>query len=138
MAISRVFVDTGALFGAENPRDQHYQRSRQTWNALPDTGIRFYSSEAVFQETAMLLHHRLGPSDSIRWIELQEKSEVIIWLPIDRQVRRASTPWIKKYADQGVSFVDATSFVLMRRENIKHVFSFDRHFTAAGFRLLQD
>ena len=59
----------------------------------------------------------------------------IIWLPVDAQVQRAALPWMKKFADQGVSFVDATSFALMRRENIRHVFSFDRHFATAGFRL---
>ena len=86
----------------------------------------------------MLLHYRTGPESAIRWIELQMQSTSIIWLPIDVQVRRAALPWIKKFADQTVSFVDATSFVLMRRENIRHVFSFDRHFAAAGFRLWPD
>jgi predicted nucleic acid-binding protein len=45
---------------------------------------------------------------------------------------------MRKFADRTVSFVDATSFVLMRQENIRHVFSFDRHFTIAGFRLWPD
>ena len=135
MAVSGIFIDTSAFFAAEVPRDQFYQRSRQRWNELSGTAIRLYSSDAIFQETAMLLHYRSGPSSAIRWIELQMQSELIIWLPINAQVQKAALPWMKKFADQAVSFVDATSFVLMRRENIRHVFTFDRHFAAAGFRL---
>ncbi|MEX1044724.1 MAG: hypothetical protein WEC73_01230 [Chthoniobacterales bacterium] len=42
---------------------------------------------------------------------------------------------MRKFADQGVSFTDGMSFVLMRREGLWEVFGFDGHFTAAGFRL---
>ena len=135
MALSRIFIDTGAFFAAEVSRDQFYQRSRQMWNELLDPAITIYSSDAIFQETNMLLHYRTGPASSIRWIELQMQSNSIIWLPVDAQVRRAALPWMKKFSDRSVSFVDATSFVLMRRENIRHVFSFDRHFSVARFRL---
>ena len=138
MAMSGIFIDTSAFFAAEVSRDQFYQRSRQTWNDLSGTAIRLYSSNAIFQETAMLLHYRTGPASAIRWIELQMQSNSITWLPINAQVQRATLPWMKKFADQEVSFVDATSFALMRQENIRHVFSFDRHFVTAGFRLWPD
>lgn len=42
----------------------------------------------------------------------------------------------KKFADQGVTFTDCLSFVLMKREKLRQVFGFDHHFEAAGFRLL--
>ena len=86
----------------------------------------------------MLLHNKAGASLAIRWIELQMQSKAITWLAVDAQVRRSALPWMKKFADQGVSFVDATSFVFMRREKIQHVFGFDRHFVVAGFRLRPD
>jgi predicted nucleic acid-binding protein len=37
---------------------------------------------------------------------------------------------------QKLSAVDATSFVIMKREKIAVSFSFDHHFAAAGFRLV--
>lgn len=42
----------------------------------------------------------------------------------------------EKYADQDLSFTDCISFSLMRSNKIKRVFSFDRHFEFAGFKLL--
>ena len=92
----------------------------------------------LFQETMVFLHHRAGPESAIRWAEAHLQSKLISWLPVEAQARKSALPWMKKFADQAVSFVDATSFVLMRRENIRHVFSFDRHFAAAGFRLWPD
>jgi predicted nucleic acid-binding protein len=100
-----------------------------------DSAARLYSSDAVFQETMELLHVRAGAEFAIRGAETQLQGKVIDWLAIDAPVRRESLPWMKKYADQGISFVDATSFVLMRRKNIRHVFGFGRPFIAAGFRL---
>jgi len=138
MAVTRLFIDSGAFVATDLPRDQYHRQSRQAWTQLSDSAIRLYSSDAVFQETMMLLHHRAGVEFAIRWAEDHLRGNVITWLPIDAQVRRSALPWMKKFADQTVSFVDTTSFVLMRRENIRHVFSFDRHFAAAGFRLWPD
>jgi len=138
MALSRIFIDTGALVATNLPRDQFYRRSRKAWTQLADSSIRLYSSDAVFQETMALLHIRAGPGFAIRWAEAHLQGKVISWLPVDTQVRRSALPWMKKFSDQAVSFVDATSFVLMRRENIRQVFGFDRHFPDAGFRLWPD
>jgi uncharacterized protein len=43
---------------------------------------------------------------------------------------------LHKYADQRVSFTDCISFVMMKRERVKIAFTFDRHFSLAGFRCL--
>jgi predicted nucleic acid-binding protein len=138
MEVTRLFIDTGALVGAALPRDQYHQKSREAWEQLSNLSLRLYSSDAIFQETMVFLHHRAGPESAIEWAEAHIESKWISWLPVDARIRRAALPWMKKYADQTVSFVDATSFALMRRENIRRVFSFDRHFAVAGFRLWPD
>jgi len=35
-----------------------------------------------------------------------------------------------------LSAVDATSFVLMKRESLRRVFTFDHHFATAGFQIV--
>lgn len=40
-------------------------------------------------------------------------------------------------AGGGLSFTDCSSFALMDRYGINHAFTFDRHFTDAGFQALQ-
>jgi uncharacterized protein len=44
-----------------------------------------------------------------------------------------------RFKDHPLSFVDATSFAVMRQQRIQHAFAFDAHFVAAGFlRIPQD
>jgi predicted nucleic acid-binding protein len=45
---------------------------------------------------------------------------------------------LQQYADQDFSYVDATSFVAMRRLRISEAFTFDHHFLVAGFALVAD
>jgi predicted nucleic acid-binding protein len=44
--------------------------------------------------------------------------------------------WMRKYADQRISFTDCVSFALMRRHRIRAAFTFDRHFKVAGFEVI--
>ena len=45
---------------------------------------------------------------------------------------------LEQYDDQAFSYVDATSFVAMRRLGIQEALTFDRHFVVAGFTLVGD
>jgi predicted nucleic acid-binding protein len=50
----------------------------------------------------------------------------------------AAEELLLQYQDQDFSYVDATSFVTMRRLSIGEAFTFDRHFAAAGFTILDE
>jgi predicted nucleic acid-binding protein len=46
--------------------------------------------------------------------------------------------WLRRHDEREYSFVDATSFALMRSLRIREALAFDGDFTAAGFRELRD
>jgi predicted nucleic acid-binding protein len=52
---------------------------------------------------------------------------------ITEQVERQAYEILERFADHPFSFVDATSFALMRQQRIRHAFAFDIHFATAGF-----
>ena len=43
---------------------------------------------------------------------------------------------LEQYSEHAFSFVDATSFALMRQARIRHAFAFDVHFRTAGFPII--
>jgi predicted nucleic acid-binding protein len=50
----------------------------------------------------------------------------------------AALRWLCRHDEREYSFVDATSFALMRSLRIREALAFDGDFTAAGFRELRD
>ena len=59
----------------------------------------------------------------------------IEWLQAAEDDWREALVLMRKFADQGVSFTDCLSAVLMKRTGLRQVFGFDRHFEALGFRV---
>lgn len=58
------------------------------------------------------------------------------WLEVvhaDVAAEREAWALLKRYSDQAFSFVDAVSFVVMKRKRLSRAFAFDAHFAAAGF-----
>jgi len=45
---------------------------------------------------------------------------------------------LAQYADQDLSYVDATSFTVMRHARIREALAFDHHFAVLGFVLIGD
>lgn len=54
-------------------------------------------------------------------------------VPITTDLEDRALTWLRSYDERAYSFVDATSFALMRSLKIKRALAFDGDFTAAGF-----
>jgi predicted nucleic acid-binding protein len=52
--------------------------------------------------------------------------------------RDAALRWLRRHDEREYSFVDATSFALMRSLRVREALAFDGDFTAAGFLELRD
>jgi len=52
---------------------------------------------------------------------------------VEEDVERRAFVLIERYRDHDFSFVDGTSFTVMRAQRIRHAFAFDAHFATAGF-----
>jgi predicted nucleic acid-binding protein len=59
-------------------------------------------------------------------------------LVVSPDLETAALRWLLRHDEREYSFVDATSFVLMRSPRIRDALAFDGDFTAAGFRELRD
>lgn len=129
-----LFVDTGAFLAKEIVSDQYHAAARQGWNEAERRGVRLVSSEHVFDESATLIARRTNYSFAADWGR-DTLDSGIEWLRSEEEDLGKALGFMSKYADQGVSFTDCLSAVLMKRASLKKVFGFDRHFEAMGFGL---
>lgn len=127
-----VFVDTGAFVAKEIGGDQLHGAAVQAWRELERLGTRLVSSEHVLDESATLIARRASYAFAAQWgTDVLEAG--IEWLRAGEGDWRQAMGLMRKYADQGVSFTDCMSAVLMKRAGLRRVFGFDRHFEAMGF-----
>ncbi len=129
-----LFVDTGAFVAKEIARDQHHATAVQEWTEAADRGERLASSELVFDESVTLIARRTTYAFAAEWGR-DALDSGIEWLQAGEDDWRKALALMRKFADQGVSFTDCVSAVLMKRAGIRRVFAFDRHFEAMGFRV---
>ena len=131
----KVFIDTGAFLAWELVRDQYHTVAAAGWEILAESAVPMITTDHVLDETLTLLGRRASYAlAAARGVDYLESSALTVFQPSREDLLNA-TKGMRKYADQGVSFTDCLSFAVMKRERIKNVFGFDRHFEAAGFRL---
>ena len=128
-----IFVDTGAFVGRYVQRDQYHEQAVHHWRRLRQERRRCYTSNFVLDETFTLLARRTTYAfAAARAQRLLESRLLTIWRP-DAADERAAVNLFGKYADQNVSFTDCVSIVLMQKGHLTHAFTFDQHFSHAGF-----
>jgi len=130
-----IFIDTGAFLARYIQRDQYHDAATEHWKTLRKDRRQCFTSNFVLDETITLLARRSTYQFAAeRGRNLYESASLSVLRP-DENDEFAALELFQKYADKRVSFTDCVSFVLMKKQNIKCAFSFDRHFTIAGFEV---
>jgi len=95
---------------------------------------RLVSSEHVLDEYVTLIARRSHYAFAAQWGQ-DAMDSGIEWLRAGEEDWAKALVLMRKFADQGVSFTDCLSAVLMKRAGLKRGFGFDRHFEEMGFRV---
>jgi predicted nucleic acid-binding protein len=133
MIFGRVFVDTGAWFAIQATDDTHHEVARRTLPILVQVAESLVTSNLIVGETYTLLRLSKGYREAKRFLDTLAQSTKLERMPITENLERHAYEILHRYADHPFSFVDATSFALMRQQRIRHAFAFDSHFATAGF-----
>lgn len=135
MKDKRIFVDTGAYLARFHSADQRYRQSCVAWGQVQEQRRIVITSHHVFDELATLLARRSSYAFSARKISQIYDSQLVLIERSHENDERIALAFFQKYADQKVSFTDCISFAMMKRLQIKQVFTFDYHFSLAGFNI---
>ena len=98
------------------------------------------TSNLVIGETWTFLRRKDSHRSAVAFLdrarELEKRKRLAVHHVTIVQENQAWT-WLRKRDERRYSFVDATSFALMRNRRLREAFAFDHDFAAAGFVVLQ-
>jgi predicted nucleic acid-binding protein len=129
----RVFVDSGAWFAVQVVDDAHHREAVRVLRGLLDGSVVLVATNHVIGETYTLLRVTRGYDAARRFLDSLDATTRLQRLFVGEDVERRAFALLDRYRDHDFSFVDATSFAVMRAERIRHAFAFDAHFATAGF-----
>jgi uncharacterized protein len=125
-----IFVDTSFWLGQAMRRDGRHEEAVALTRLHASS--RLVTSNLVQGETWTLLRYRAGHRIAMDWrAQVAEITERIH--RIDAPLETDAWTWLAARDERAYSFVDATSFALMRKLRIREALAFDGDFAAAGF-----
>ena len=130
-----IFVDTSFWVALANRRDGHHPEAETLLHGIDDEQL--VTSNHVQGETWTWLRRRVGHRSAVGFLDELARSDRVEVVHVDPELERRAISWLRKRDEREYSFVDATSFVLMRSMRIRDALAFDGDFTAAGFRELR-
>jgi predicted nucleic acid-binding protein len=125
------FVDTSFWFARAIARDRRHVEAVALADRLRDTPAT--TSNLVLGEAWTLLSARAGHHRALQWLDSVRTNARVAVERIDRDLEEAAWTWLRQHDERPYSFVDATSFALMRKLRIREALAFDGDFAAAGF-----
>lgn len=125
------FVDTSFWVALGLSRDGRHHEARSLWHADKRQGL--ITSNHVVGETWTFLRRRAGHRAATYFLDQVERSQRLIVAHVDEGGDREAITWLRRHDERAYSFVDATSFVVMREHRLTEALAFDGDFSAAGF-----
>jgi predicted nucleic acid-binding protein len=124
------FVDTSFWVALFFDGDANHAAARQLWEARPGPLL---CTNHVLGETWTFTRRRRGHADAVRVIDAVRGSRQVTVLRVDQASEDQAWEWLRRHDEREYSFVDATSFAVMRRRRLRQALAFDGDFAAAGF-----
>lgn len=130
-----VFADTFYWIALLNPADKSHQDARTVSQTRENSVV---TTEAVLIE---MLNYFSASGERMRQASATLCDQIFahgqtVVLPQTRDAFNLGFKLYKARPDKGYSLTDCISMVEMRKRNIVHVLTHDRHFAQEGFNLL--
>jgi predicted nucleic acid-binding protein len=131
-----VFVDSGAWIALALSRDPLHRQAREQWDLLQGAAAKLYTSVPVIIETFTFLDRNANRDVALAWKDAIYKGGTVKILPCELRDLEQAWGYFRRHDLHKLSAVDATSFAIMKRAQIRLAYAFDHHFAVAGFRLV--
>jgi uncharacterized protein len=129
-----VFVDTSAFFAVLDLDADEHRAAVGAFERLIEQQEPLVSHEYVVVEAIALIQRRSGLAPVGRFVDDLLAPVNVEW--VDRELHLEAREAMLAGGRRGVSLVDWTSFLVMRRRGISTAFTFDDDFRSQGFDVL--
>ena len=130
-----IFADTSFWVALRNRRDAHHGPAARQLDA--HASQQLLSTNHVRGETWTYLRRRAGHRAAVDFIDALDRSPRVRVVHISEDLEADALRWLRRRDDREYSFVDATSFAVMRSLRVRDALAFDGDFSAAGFTELR-
>jgi predicted nucleic acid-binding protein len=129
-----VFLDTVGLIAVWDSSDQWHADAIAAYQMLLDQGRRLVTTELVLFECGNASSRRPYRT-RVNALRQALKQEQLLVQPTHKEIEQAWDAYDRgEVGEAGI--VDHISFAVMRRLGIVEAFTNDRHYSAAGFKVL--
>ncbi len=127
-----IFLDTSAIYALADKADTNHLTAYGKFESVLKSGETFLVHNYILLESVALLQARLGLPSTILFLK-DAKSFEVEWVDLD--LHEEAEKELERIGKRGISLVDCTSFIVMRRRGIDKAFAFDPDFRDWGFTI---
>lgn len=126
-----IFVDSSFWIGFRNRKDAHHQEAKALFRLYGNAVL--VTSNHVQGETWTYFRRKVGHGAAVSFLDMVERSPRLRILTVEPKQEAEALRWLRQHDEREYSYVDATSFAVMRSFRIREALAFDGDFAAAGF-----
>jgi predicted nucleic acid-binding protein len=133
----RVLVDSGGWIALLRSRDQHHAEADRAFRRAVAQRSELVTTDLIVAEVHRFLLFHVGIRAAAAFLDRLDASPSLTVKFADAALHAAARGWLRKLADQNVTYTDAVSFAVMEVLPCHAVLGFDRDFLVAGFALFR-
>jgi len=126
-----IFVDTSFWVAVNLPRDHHHEEAMRLLSTHGNASLLV--SNHVVGETWTFLRRRASHRVAVSFLDRLERTRRVSVTRVSDELEARALRWLRRHDEREYSFVDATSFELMRSLRMNEALAFDGDFSSAGF-----
>ena len=130
-----IFVDTSFWIALRLRRDARHEDALTLLRRHADDHL--ITTNLVRGETWTYLRRRAEHSSAVDFLDALDRSPRVRVVTVPSELEDDALAWLRRHDERQYSFVDSTSFALMRSLRARDALAFDGDFSAAGFRELR-
>ena len=120
-----IFIDTSAIYALADKADPNHITAYNKFEDILKSGEVPLLHNYILLESAALLQARLGLPSAILFLK-DARSFEVEWVDLD--LHKEAEKELERIGKRGISLVDCTSFIVMRRRRVQRAFAFDPDF----------